>query len=149
MNAIRLEYVVDASVGIKLFVDESGSAIAATLFDQLVATPPARLYVPDLFYVETANILWKYVRRFAFPVAAAKEAVRTLSALDLASVSTSHLIGDALPIAVEHGVTVYDGCYVALAAALGVPLVTADERLAHALRDTHHRIIPLRSVNLS
>jgi len=148
VNAIRLEYVVDASVGIKLFVDESDSAIAAALFDQLVATPPARFYVPDLFYIETASILWKYVRRFAFSITGAREALRALSALDLASVSTSHLIGDALPIAVEHDVTAYDACYVALADALDVPLVTADKRLAHALRDTQYRIVPLHRVGL-
>ncbi|WP_420642087.1 hypothetical protein [Candidatus Leptofilum sp.] len=32
--------VVDASVGIKLFVDETGSAAAHQLFSELVADPP-------------------------------------------------------------------------------------------------------------
>ena len=44
-------YVVDASVGIKLFVDEEFSEQAHALFSHLAADPSAELYVPDLFYI--------------------------------------------------------------------------------------------------
>ena len=54
--------VVDASAGIKLFLDEPLSERADTLFDHLSDDPPARFHVPDLFFVECANILWKYAR---------------------------------------------------------------------------------------
>jgi len=43
------------------------------------------------------------------------------------------LIKDAFDIATAFGQTVYDSIYVALAAASGAPLVTADERLLKAL----------------
>ena len=56
--------VVDASVGIKLFLVEPLADRADTLFASLTESPPARLYVPDLFFIECANILWKYVHRF-------------------------------------------------------------------------------------
>ena len=59
--------VVDASVGIKLFVVEELSDAAHRLFRQLTGYRPARFYVPDLFFVECANTLWKYVRRFGYP----------------------------------------------------------------------------------
>jgi predicted nucleic acid-binding protein len=49
--------VVDASVGIKLFLKEPLSERADILFSRLVDDPPARFYVPDLFFVECANVL--------------------------------------------------------------------------------------------
>ena len=60
MTQSPLCYVVDASVGIKLFVEEEFSEQAHALFSCLAADPPAELYVPDLFYIECTNILLKY-----------------------------------------------------------------------------------------
>lgn len=51
--------VVDASVGIKLFLVEPLSDEAHALFAHLTDDPPARLYVPELFFIECANILLK------------------------------------------------------------------------------------------
>lgn len=148
MRWSRAEYVVDASVGIKLFVDEPNSDDAIALFTQLTAEPPGRLYVPDLFYVECANVLWKYVRRSRYPAEEAAQAIQNLGSLNLASLPTHHLIADALRIAIEYNVTAYDACYVALAHALNVPLVTADERLSLVMRDTVYRIEVLGSPSL-
>jgi hypothetical protein len=47
-----LEYVVDASVAIKLFVVETLSEQADALSAQLAHDRPARFYVPDLLFVE-------------------------------------------------------------------------------------------------
>jgi hypothetical protein len=33
---------------------------------RLAQDPPASFFVPDLFYIECTNILWKYVRHFGF-----------------------------------------------------------------------------------
>jgi hypothetical protein len=44
--------VVDARVGIKLFLVEPPSDRADALFDGLTATPPAHFFVPDLFFIE-------------------------------------------------------------------------------------------------
>jgi predicted nucleic acid-binding protein len=46
------------------------------------------------------------------------------------------LVAAALPIATTHDVTAYDACYVALAQSLGVPLVTADQKLHAKLAGT-------------
>ena len=59
--------VVDASVGIKLFLDEPLSERADALFDHLADEAPARFFVPDLFFIECANILWKYVQYHGYP----------------------------------------------------------------------------------
>ncbi len=121
--------VVDASVGIKLFLVERLSARADALFDHLTGAPPARFYVPDLFFIECTNILWTYVRRFDYPAETAQQDVANLARLPLQSVFTSALSADALTLAVEHGSTACDAAYVALAQHLSLPLVTADEAL--------------------
>lgn len=132
--------VVDASVAIKLFVAEDLSDNAARLFGVLTTGSAAELLVPDLFYIECANILWKHVRRFGFPVSDARAAIQELGALALASVPTSELTVRALEIAVAAGITAYDASYVALAERANTSLVTADERLANTLAGTQHRV---------
>ncbi|HXO21349.1 MAG TPA: type II toxin-antitoxin system VapC family toxin [Thermoanaerobaculia bacterium] len=127
------DWVVDASVGIKLFVVEDLSEAAEQLFRGLVEDPPSRLYVPDLFYLECANILWKYVRRFGYPLEAARQDIEALSALALLPVSAADLLGPTLDLAVERGITSYDASYAVLAKRLEVPLVTADRPLIRKL----------------
>jgi predicted nucleic acid-binding protein len=126
-------FVVDASVGIKLFVDEEYSDKVHTLFDQLAADPPANLYVPDLFYIECTNILLKYTRRFGRSLEDSRADLVDLGRLSLRVVPTAELMEDALLLAAEHNITAYDACYAVLATRLDFPLVTADEPLAKAV----------------
>ena len=125
--------VVDASVGIKLFLAEEGSDAADVLFAQLAQSPPARFYVPDLFYSECANILWKYVRRFGYPAGNARQDVADLLALRLQTVSTADVLAPALALALQYDITAYDACYAALAQQLDLPLITADSPLRRKL----------------
>ncbi len=138
--------VVDASVGIKLFVAEELSDRADRLFGRLAASPPAHFYVPDLFYTECANILWKYVRRFSYPPANAHQDIADLCALMLTPVRTADLIGPALELALACDITVYDACYAALARELGLPLVTADAVLARKLAASGAQVTMLDEV---
>ncbi len=73
MKKSPLNCVVDASVGIKLFVKEELSEQTHALFAHLTAIPPAQLHVPDLFFIECTNILWKYTRRFNYPAEKARK----------------------------------------------------------------------------
>ena len=120
MNA---DCVVDASVGMKIFVEEEYSVEADNLFDRLATDPPARFYVPDLFYVECANILWKYTRRFGYPPENALQDVRDLLQLALRTVSTADLLEPALELALAYDLTAYDACYVALAQQLNLEVI--------------------------
>jgi len=128
------DYVVDASVGIKLFLREEWTDVVERVFGGLSDVVPRQLYVPELFYIECANILWKYVRRFGYPAQNAQTDLQDLRQLALEVVATDSVLEGAFSLAIEHGLTVYDACYVALASQLHLPLLTADERLINCLK---------------
>ena len=129
MNALPLSCVVDASIGIKLFVPEEHSEDVQSLFERSLADPAENLFVPDLFFVECANIVWKKVRWRGYPVDAARKVLAGLRLLNLSSMPTEGLMERALEIACAHSITAYDACYLALSERVGLPLLTADDRL--------------------
>ena len=140
MSSSPLRCVADASVVIKLFVLEGGSETAERLVSQLAVSPEAEIHVPDLLYIECANILWKYVRSTHYPLTSAMRDLADLRQLAFYATATSELMGEALQLAVAHGITAYDACYVALAQREGIPLVTADEKLVRLLAGTPHSV---------
>ena len=83
-----LACVVDASVGIKLFLAQDLSERAGALFAHLAGDPQAHLSVPDLFYIECASILWKHTRRFGYPLTQASQSMLALSQLDYGEAAT-------------------------------------------------------------
>jgi predicted nucleic acid-binding protein len=129
----RFRCVVDASVSVKLFVNEPNSDLAHALFAKLSEEPPAELYVPDLFYIECTNILLIYVRRFGRPLEDSQADLADLSLLALKSTPTTVLMEDALLLASQRNLTAYDACYAVLAQQLEIPLVTADEPMVKAV----------------
>lgn len=133
MSDERARFVVDASVGIKLFIDEPLSDKSQALFEKLSADPPAELFVPDLFYIECANVLLKTMRRFGRSLEYSKADLADLNLLTLKSTPTADLIEDALVLAHEKNLTAYDACYAALARRMDIPLVTADEAVVKVI----------------
>ena len=61
-----LDCVVDANVCVKVFVVEPLTAEATDLFSHLTDENPPQFYVPDLFFIECANILWKYAVQYGY-----------------------------------------------------------------------------------
>jgi predicted nucleic acid-binding protein len=119
--------IVDASVAVKWLLQEPGSEQARLL-------SRARLEAPDLLPVECANILWKKVRLRDL---SREEALARLQLLLQAPVSLAGsrmLLEPALEMSFELRHPVYDCVYLALALQRQVPLITADERLAAAVR---------------
>lgn len=135
--------VVDASVGIKLFILEADSPAADMLFSSLAAEPPARFYVPDLFYAECANVLWKYVRHYGYPIKNAYRDLTSLQNLDLLTVSSADLLAPAMKLALAHDISIYDACYAALAYQLKFPLVSADRSLKRNLLGSEIQFLEL------
>jgi predicted nucleic acid-binding protein len=133
MSSERLRYVVDASVGIKLFIAEPLSDIAHALFEKLTEDPPAELFVPDLFYIECTNILLKYIRRFSRSLEDSRTDLADLTLLAIKSTPTLELMEDALVLANEKNLTAYDACYAILAKRMDIPLITADEPMVKVI----------------
>jgi len=149
MTILPTRCVVDASAGIKMILEEEHSDIVRQYFGHLAFMPPLLIYVPDLFFVECANILWKKVRRGEVTLADSQIGLAWLSALNLPITSTSVLSEQAVSIGCTFGITAYDATYVALAEQINLPLLTADNRLAKALTGSRFQVITLDDVATS
>jgi predicted nucleic acid-binding protein len=128
-------YVIDASVAAKWVLPARGETLTreALALLQRYAAGDLRFVVPDLFWAEFANILWKAVRQGRIRVASAEAALQAMRGRSFPTVSSHSLLMDAFAIATAFDRAVYDALYVALAVASKSQLVTADERLATAL----------------
>lgn len=127
--------VLDASVAAKWFLPAAGERFADEALRLLgrYAKNELRFIVPDLFWPEFGNILWKAVRRRRCSRAVAEAAISSLRDRRFPTFSSLDLLADAFIIAVTFDRTFYDAVYVALAIAAKAELVTADDRLVNAV----------------
>lgn len=127
--------VLDASVAAKWFLPRAGEPLAdeALALLRQYANGEIEFMVPDLFWVEFSNVLWKAVRTRRIPEKAATQALIDMLDYSLPTLGGHGLAKDALAIAVSTGRTVYDALYVALAIQRRSTFITADERLVNAL----------------
>jgi predicted nucleic acid-binding protein len=127
--------VVDASVAVKWCLPSLREELVAQAEELLASSrrEEVQFLVPDLFWVELANALWKAVRRNEISSNNAASAISFMRDLDIATVPSIDIVPQALDLAISHGRTVYDSLYVALAMQSKSDLITADERLANAL----------------
>ena len=128
-------FVVDASVAAKWVLpprDEPLSNEALSLLRRYIKEE-VRILVPDLFWVELANILWKAARQRRCSASTAQSALSHILELGIATVPCTGLLENAMHIALRFDRSAYDSLYVALAVSSDSTVVTADERLANAL----------------
>lgn len=124
--------VIDANVGIKRFISDPLTAKSRQLFDTL-NNPQTEIFIPDLFYIEIANIFWKYVRAELYSAFQVQTDLSILKQFPLKVVSTSELMEEAINIAIAHEISAYDAAYVALFRRVNAPLLTLDKKLIKAL----------------
>lgn len=122
--------LVDASVGLKWFLNESDSGLAERL------SVERELVAPSLFAVEMANGLWKAVGKRAMTAAAAVAAIETIEVRIEQFLPDGLVARRALEIACELSHPVYDCVYLAHCERDRLPLVTADRRLLHRVAGT-------------
>ena len=127
--------VLDASVAAKWFLPAPGETLTQEALQLLegYVEGDTRFLVPDLFWPEFGNILWKAVRLGRISRESAEDALAALEARKIPTSPSSPLLRDAFAIAATFDRTVYDCTYVALSVATNAPLVTADERLVNSL----------------
>ena len=130
-----MSFVLDASVLVKLVVEEPGSKESREIF----RTNVSRGYEPctvDIALSEIFNALWKHVVLTKdLSLEKAWDAIEDLLALwsRLRVVSTSKLFNEAFTTAVKYRLTFYDSLYIALAKIVKGELVTADTKLAEVI----------------
>jgi predicted nucleic acid-binding protein len=121
--------VVDASVAVKWFVTEEGHTAAAALLDRNEA-----LIALDLIFAETANVLWKKLRKGEATSDQAFRACHALPDFFQRIVATTYLIVEAFELAKRIDHSVYDCVYLACAQQQGAKLVTADKKFVDRVR---------------
>ena len=127
--------VLDASVAAKWLLPSAAEPLADEAFELLrrYVRAEIRFLVPDIFWPETANLLWKAARLGRCTKKAARQALDSLVERKLPTAPSLPLLASAFAIAAEFDRTVYDSLYVALAIHSRAEFVTADENLANAV----------------
>jgi len=115
---------VDASLAVKWVAPEVGRAEAWALWEEWQA--PTEIWAPDVLWIELANGLRHKVQA---SMMAADEADRALAAMvdaDIHTVPGRDTCREALRVALETGLTVWDASYIVVARRQSVDLWTAD-----------------------
>ncbi len=124
-------YVVDICVAIKWFIPEIFSEEAMQLL-----SPDHDLIAPDYFLVEAANVLWKKTRRDEIGLEDGRQILAALQNSPIQSRDAQSLLYASFDLANQTGRSLYDCLYLYLATQENCQMVTADEKLYNALRNT-------------
>jgi len=128
-------FVLDASVAAKWampLAEEPLTAESLRLFKRY-RDGEVDFVVPDIFWAELGNVLWKGARRGRWSRDDAESAAKDFALRDFVTVSSLALLPEAFVIAFNYDRSIYDCFYAALAVQAKADLITADERLANAL----------------
>lgn len=121
-------YVLDASVAIKWFVAEIYSEAA-----RLLLADDNNFLVPDFFFPEVGNVLWKRVRRGEDTEDNAKQTLADLDTVPIEVYLSKPFMPLALDIAIQTDRAIYDVLYLALAITHNCQMVTADQKFYNAI----------------
>jgi predicted nucleic acid-binding protein len=122
-------FVVDANVAIKWVLTEIYTDNASRLLSNSYT-----LFVPDFFFSEIGNILWKQVRFKLLTPEEAQWSYHQIVITPLQIYQSQLLVPLGLDIAIRTQQAVYDCVYLALAVQQKCQMMTADERFFNSLR---------------
>jgi predicted nucleic acid-binding protein len=119
-----MKVVLDASAIAKWFLIEKESDYMKRIRNE-IANKKLEAHVPDLIFIELANVL-RYSNLSENDV---KLGIKAAMQIGLVLHRFEELIYDAIKIAFENDITIYDALYVSLSNSLEAPLITYDEIL--------------------
>lgn len=124
--------VIDSSVAVKWVITEELEAEALAILGEW-EMGSIECVVPDWFFVEVGNILWKKHRNQLITRDEVTNALAELGDLPFLMMPSRPLTDAAVSFAIKYDRTVYDSLYVVLAEEEDCPFITSDDRLANAL----------------
>lgn len=124
-------YVVDVCVAVKWYVPEIFSQESLNLLE-----PGYSLIAPDYLLFEAGSIFGKKIRRKEISFEFGQQALLSLKNSPIQFIDTHSLLQDAFSLADEAQRSIYDCFYLRLAMQEDCQMVTADEKLFNALKDT-------------
>jgi len=131
-----VSWVLDTSVVVKWFLQEENSEVAETYLQRLLEGQ-AIAFVPSSLFYELANVFW--VRRRDDVSEEDSLAIwEKLQKLPLTVVDWNELLPEAISLAYQHEIAVYDAVFVRLAQIKGCDLITADKKLITKIADSYH-----------
>jgi len=132
--------VLDASVAAKLYFTEDHSDLA-----EAAVRSADLLIAPELLFIELASVAAKQVRRGAAAADTGAGTMDLMHGLLDEAVPLEGLAKRAFELAHRHGVSAYDGAYLALAEERGLRVLTADVRLVRRseIEGLSHLVLPL------
>jgi predicted nucleic acid-binding protein len=136
------EFVLDGSLTMAWCFEDEASPESDEIQDWLTAG--ARAYVPTLWHLGIANVLWVCERRRRIREA---DSVRFLAVLQALNITPDHETekhaGQAtLGLARQHDLSVYDAAYLELAMRLGLSLASKDEALRKVAQAVGLSVLP-------
>jgi predicted nucleic acid-binding protein len=136
----RFSLVLDASVAVKWFseIGENGVSQALEILESILKDA-IEVRIPDLLFYEVANALShkKHLSEEEVQTATSNLFMLHLSVIPVDLL----LLKKSIAIARQSNITVYDACYIAVAAHYNCPLVTANPR--HQRQEIGCRVIPI------
>jgi predicted nucleic acid-binding protein len=128
------DYILDASLTLAWCFEDERTAFTDTVQEEL--RTGSTCLVPPIWPSEVANGILMAERRGRISIAESEAFLLLLLQLPIrvASLSSVHIFRDVLRLARDHGLTVHDASYLALALREGLPLATLDGLLRTAAR---------------
>jgi predicted nucleic acid-binding protein len=128
------EIVADSSIIVALVIPEELSEWAFKKTDQYEF-----LHIPEFAYYEVANALKNKTPKQLPTKEAEKLFSKAIGLMDQFGIhSFGEIVIDALSLALELNIAVYDAAFVCLAETLGLQLLTLDIKLAKRLENTKY-----------
>ena len=135
------QFVIDASIGLTWVHPSQATSESRALLVEV--ENGAKVVVPRIWFAETANALLVLERRKKLTREERMKALGRLGALDIAADEEGHhvMFSRVSELATEHGLSVYDACYLELAARRQISLASNDGPLKAAAKRCSVKVI--------
>jgi predicted nucleic acid-binding protein len=138
------EFILDSSLAIAWCFEDEASPETDEIQDRLA--DEARGYVPTLWHLEIANVLWSCERRRRLTEADSTRFLAVLGTLNIVTdrETEQHAGRTTLALARRYGLSVYDAAYLELAMRMGLPVASKDDQLRTAAKSSGLKVLPDR-----